>query len=94
MSLMNNVYQAFLNVGWSPNHARIMTAEVGRENDFNPKNLFGRHVDASNGKVNLGMISWQGPRGKALDATLRSKGLIDKSGNIKQSQESLKEMAR
>lgn len=94
MSLMNNVYQAFLNVGWSPNHARIMTAEVGRENDFNPKNLFGRHVDASNGKVNLGMISWQGPRGKALDATLRSKGLIDKSGNIKQSQESLNEMAR
>uniref|UniRef100_UPI0035616BA6 phage tail tip lysozyme n=1 Tax=Psychrobacter sp. TaxID=56811 RepID=UPI0035616BA6 len=94
MSLMKDVYQSFINVGWSPNQARIMTAEVGRENDFNPKNLFGRHVDASNGKVNLGMISWQGSRGKNLDARLRSKGLIDKSGNIVRSQASLNEMAK
>lgn len=94
MSLMKDVYQAFINVGWSPNQARIMTAEVGRENDFNPKNLFGRHVDASNGKVNLGMISWQGSRGKNLDSKLRSKGLIDKSGNIVRSQASLNEMAK
>ncbi|MGM8938161.1 phage tail tip lysozyme [Psychrobacter glaciei] len=94
MSLMKDVYQSFINVGWSPNQARIMTAEVGRENDFNPKNLFGRHVDASNGKVNLGMISWQGSRGKNLDARLRSKGLVDKSGNIVRSQASLNEMAK
>lgn len=94
MSLMKNVYQSFVDLGWSPNQARIMTAEVGRENDFNPKALFGRHVDASNGKVNLGMISWQGSRGKQLDKTLRAKGLIDGKGNIVRSQASLNEMAR
>lgn len=92
MSLMNSVYQAFLNIGWSPSQAKIMTAEVGRENDFNPKFVFGRHTDASNGKVNLGMISWQGSRGAALDKRLKSKGLI-KNGRIVQSQAALNEMA-
>ena len=92
MALMNNVYQAFLNQGLSPNQARIITAEVGRENDFQPQYVFGRHVDASNGKVNLGMISWQGGRGIALDKRLRSKGLVGKNG-IARSQEALNEMA-
>lgn len=92
MALMNSVYQAFLNIGWSPSQAKIMTAEVGRENDFNPKFVFGRHTDASNGKVNLGMISWQGSRGAALDKRLKSKGLI-KNGRIVQSQAALNEMA-
>lgn len=92
MSLMNSVYQAFINQGLSPNQARIITAEVGRENDFQPQYVFGRHVDASNGKVNLGMISWQGGRGAALDKRLRSKGLIGKNG-IARSQAALDEMA-
>lgn len=92
MSLMKSVYQAFINQGLSPNQARIITAEVGRENDFQPQYVFGRHVDASNGKVNLGMISWQGGRGAALDKRLRSKGLIGKNG-IARSQEALNEMA-
>lgn len=92
MSLMKSVYQAFINQGLSPNQARIITAEVGRENDFQPQYVFGRHVDASNGKVNLGMISWQGGRGAALDKRLRSKGLIGKNG-IARSQDALNEMA-
>lgn len=92
MSLMKDVYQAFINIGWSPNQARIMTADVGRENDFNPQFVFGRHTDASNGKVNLGMISWQGSRGAQLDKRLKSKGLI-KNGKIVRSQSALNEMA-
>lgn len=92
MSLMNNVYQAFINQGLSPNQARIITAEVGRENDFQPQYVFGRHVDASNGKVNLGMISWQGGRGVALDKRLRSKGLVGSNGIVR-SQAALNEMA-
>ena len=92
MSLMKSVYQAFINQGLSPNQARIITAEVGRENDFQPQYVFGRHVDASNGKVNLGMISWQGGRGAALDKRLRSKGLIGRNG-IARSQDALNEMA-
>lgn len=92
MALMDNVYQAFINQGLSPNQARIITAEVGRENDFQPQYVFGRHVDASNGKVNLGMISWQGGRGLALDKRLRSKGLIGSNG-IARSQAALNEMA-
>lgn len=92
MSLMKSVYQAFINQGLSPNQARIITAEVGRENDFQPQYVFGRHVDASNGKVNLGMISWQGGRGAALDKRLRSKGLVGKNG-IARSQAALNEMA-
>lgn len=92
MSLMKSVYQAFINQGLSPNQARIITAEVGRENDFQPQYVFGRHVDASNGKVNLGMISWQGGRGAALDKRLRSKGLVGKNG-IARSQDALNEMA-
>ena len=92
MSLMKSIYQSFINIGWSPNQARIMTAEVGRENDFNPQFVFGRHTDASNGKVNLGMISWQGSRGTALDKRLKSKGLIQ-NGRIVRSQAALNEMA-
>lgn len=92
MSLMKSVYQAFINQGLSPNQARIITAEVGRENDFQPQYVFGRHVDESNGKVNLGMISWQGGRGAALDKRLRSKGLVGKNG-IARSQDALNEMA-
>ena len=92
MSLMKGVYQAFLNQGLSPNQAKIVTAEVGRENDFQPQYLFGRHVDASNGKVNLGMISWQGGRGAALDKRLRSKGLVGGNGIVR-SQAALNEMA-
>lgn len=92
MSLMKDIYQAFINQGLSPNQARIMTAEVGRENDFQPQYVFGRHTDESNQKTNLGFISWQGKRAIALDKRLKSKGLI-KNGNIQRSQSALNEMA-
>ena len=74
--LQKQVYQAYLEAGLSPNQARIITAEVGRENSFNPQNIFGVHSDPKNGAANLGMLSWQGDRGNALYKELRSKGVI------------------
>lgn len=88
------VYKAFVNAGLSPNQAKILTAEVGRENDYQSKYLWGGHVDANNGAQNLGMISWQKGRATALSARLRAKGLIDSNGNMVRSQEALNEQAR
>lgn len=88
------VYKAFVNAGLSDNQARIMTAEVGRENGYQTRYLFGGHVDANNGASNLGMISWQKGRATNLSKHLRSKGLIDASGSIVKSQQALDEQAR
>ena len=46
--LMKGVYQSFLNAGLSPQQAAVFSAEVGRENDFNPKYIFGSHGDKAN----------------------------------------------
>lgn len=83
------VYKAFKHAGLNDNQSRIITAEVGRENDYLNKYLFGGHSDPHNGKYNLGFISWQGDRGKNLYNFLKSKGLIDSSNKIVQSQEAL-----
>lgn len=88
LSRMEQVYAAFVKAGMSDNQARIMTAEVGREGSFLDKNLFGYHNDPKNGKVNVGMISWQKDRGQALIKELTSLGLI-KNGKMVQSQEAL-----
>lgn len=90
--LQKQVYQAYLNAGLSPNQAKIITAEVGREGSFSPKNLFGVHIDPKNGAANLGMLSWQGERGQALYRDLKSKGLI-KGNSIAPTQEALNSMA-
>lgn len=91
--LQKQVYQAYLNAGLSPNQARIITAEVGREGSFSPKNLFGVHIDPKNGATNLGMLSWQGKRGQTLYSALKSQGLIRGNG-IAPTQEALNTMAR
>lgn len=91
--LQKQVYQAYLEAGLSPNQARIITAEVGRENSFNPQNIFGVHSDPKNGAANLGMLSWQGDRGNALYKELRSKGMI-KGNQITPTQDALNQMAR
>lgn len=91
--LQKQVYQAYLNAGLSPNQARIITAEVGREGSFSPKNLFGVHIDPKNGAKNLGMLSWQGNRGQALYAALKAQGLIRGNG-IAPTQDALNMMAR
>lgn len=93
MSLQQSVMKAFEKAGLSKNQARIITAEVGRENSFDPNVVFGAHTDDSNKKTNVGLLSWQNGREAPLLARLKSKGLyVD--GKIKQSQAALDEMAK
>lgn len=87
------VYDSFRNAGLSDAQSRAMTAEVGRENGYQDKYLFGGHSDPANNEYNLGMFSWQKDRGKKLYKHLNDKGLI-KNGKIVQSQEALNEQAR
>lgn len=86
------VYKAFRSAGLSDNQARIITAEVGRENDYQSKYLFGGHSDPKNNKYNLGMISWQKERGEALHKYLKELGLIQ-NGQIVKTQEALNAQA-
>lgn len=87
------VYEAWRSAGLDEQQAKIMTAEVGRENDYNPNYLFGYHKDHNNGKTNVGMLSWQGDRATEAEQRLRSAGLL-KGIKITQSQESLNLMAQ
>lgn len=91
---MLKVYQAFRNAGVDDTKARVLTAQVGREGDFLNKNLFGSHTDAANKKTNSGMISWQGSRSKSLTQYLQGQGVLDKKGNIEQTQEALNAQAK
>jgi tape measure domain-containing protein len=90
--MMLGVFSAFQNAGFSANQAKALSAEVGRENDFNPRNVFGSHTDAANGATNTGFFSWQGSRSTELRQSLTEKGLM-KDGKIEFSQESLNAMA-
>lgn len=92
--LQQMVYKAFRNNGLSDNQAKIMTAEVGRENSYDPNVLFGMHSDPKNKAVNVGMFSWQGDRGKKLYGQLKSKGLIGSDSRIFRTQEALDAMAK
>lgn len=86
MSIMKMVYQAGLNNGLSPNQARAFTAEVGRENDFNPSFIFGEHRDSN--RDNVGIISWNQGRRSNLYSYLQKRGISTKNG-IERSQRSL-----
>lgn len=83
------VYQAFLKAGLTSKQSLAFAAQVGREGDFKNSNLFGSHTDNNNGAINVGMLSWQGPRAKELLKDLRSKDLLNVDGTIKQVQEAL-----
>lgn len=83
------VYQGYIKAGATDSMARYLTSEVGREGDFLSKNIFGSHQDKNNGYTNTGILSYQKTRSKDLMAFLKSKGLLDAKGNIKQSQESV-----
>lgn len=87
------VLNAMLKAGFTESQAIAMTAEVGRENDYNSKYLYGGHTDRANGAHNIGMISWQGDRAKKLQQYLASQGLW-KNGKMVQSQEALDAQAR
>lgn len=86
MSIMQMVYQAGLNNGLSSAQARAFTAEVGRENDFQEKYIFGEHRDSN--RDNVGIISWNQGRRTNLYKYLASKGIPTKGG-IERSQRAL-----
>lgn len=90
---MAMVLQALKNAGLSDNQARILGAEIGRENSFQDKYLWGYHKDPKNGKTNIGIISWQGTRAKGVERALENAGLIQ-NGKIVKGQESLDIMAK
>ena len=92
-SLKEQVLQGFKNAGLSLNQARILAAEVGRENSFDPNVIFGVHSDPENKKTNVGMLSWQNGREVPLLNSLKSNGLIE-NGKIKQGQKAIDLMAR
>jgi len=88
------VYASFKKQGLTDAQAKALTAEVGRENDFNAKTMFGKHTDMakdSKGRdiTNYGMFSWNRDRADKLKKFMADKGLMDKDGNFKKSQESL-----
>lgn len=87
------VYKAFRNAGMSDGQSRAMTAEIGRENGYQDKYLFGNHIDPANGKRNVGMMSWQKDRGENVYNRLKSSGQI-KNGQMLRTQENLNEQAR
>lgn len=91
---MLRVYQAFRNAGLGDKQARVMTAQVGRENDFRNEAMFGSHKDENNGYTNTGFISWQKTRSTKLMQSLQGHGVLDKNGKIQQTQDALDAQAK
>lgn len=92
------VYRAFRNGGLSHNQALAITAEVGRENGFDPKYVFGGHIDPAGAKgggtiQNTGFLSWNGSRGANLQNYLRQVGAMVRGG-MARTQEALNAQAR
>lgn len=90
--LIRGVYQGFRNAGLSHEASMVMVGEVGRENAYEPRYLFGTHSDPHNKVTNTGLISWQGDRKVALERELTSKGLMQ-GGKMIASQETLNAQA-
>ncbi len=91
MYYAQQIYNSLREHEFSEQQARIMVAEIGRENSFNPDYLFGTHGDPKNRQPNIGLISWQGDRAKGLIKRLTEKGLY-KNGKITRSKASIDEM--
>ncbi|EEV22060.1 hypothetical protein ENHAE0001_2220 [Enhydrobacter aerosaccus SK60] len=75
------VYKAYRNAGLSHNQAMAITAEVGRENSFNPSTLFGTHTDPAKDKNggairNVGMLSWNQGRDAQVLNYMRNAGVL------------------
>lgn len=85
---MMGVYKAFLKAGMSEAQAKAMTAEIGRENEYG-NGLWKTHKDHKNGKMNVGMMSWQNGRDQQLLAHLKRGGHLNADGTIKRTQASL-----
>lgn len=90
---MKGVYDAFRAAGLPHEAAKSFAAEIGRENDFRERFMFGTHTDANNGQMNGGMMSWQKERFPKMMEFLRQRGQLNPDGSIKQTQEALNAQA-
>lgn len=87
------VYDAYVSAGLSHKQALAFTAEVGRENGYNPDLMFGTHTDL-NGQTNIGMVSMQRDRRLNLQEFLAKEGLLDAEGKMIPGQATLNAQAR
>lgn len=99
-AVQKSVYDAFVKAGFSDSQARALTAEVGRENNFEERLIFGTHAEPGGGagvrgRPNQGMLSWGDPsRRRNFLEHMQNEGMIDDKGNIKPGQASLEAQAR
>lgn len=99
-AVQKSVYDAFVKAGFSDSQSRALTAEVGRENNFEERHIFGTHSEPGGsagvrGRPNQGMLSWGDPsRRRAFLEHMQSEGMIDDKGNIKPGQAALEAQAR
>ena len=91
---MKMTYDAFTAAGFSHRQSLALTAEVGRENGYQEKFMFGTHSDPYNNATNLGMLSMQGPRLTNLKEALKAEGRFDVNGELIRDQETMNAMAR
>lgn len=91
---MNEMVSAAKEAGFEPYQAKAVIGEVGRENGFQQRYIFGAHTDAANGKQNVGLISWQGPRNAAFMNHMKEAGYVDENGKLIPSREALTEQFR
>lgn len=84
------LYREFRARGWTDAGARQMVAQIGRENRFDPRYLYGEHQDANpRAGTNIGMVSWNGPRRTAFLQFMTERGLV-RDGRIVPGPESLR----
>lgn len=94
-SIRKNVYNSFLSAGFSPQQSKALTAEVGRENNFNPNLIYGTHAEPGGGagvrgRENIGIFSWGDPKRHAQFVEyMRSNGGYDENGKLKRDQNTL-----
>ncbi len=76
-------------LGWSQPARQSFLGDMGRENNWNRKTIFGGHRDPKNNAQNLGIISWQGDRRTKLLKHMEERGVAGRDDD-----DALREMAR
>jgi len=91
---VQTLYDEFRSLGYTDEGSKRVIAEIGREGSFANQNLFGTHSDPAKGITNQGMISWNAERRTKLLSEAKKAGVLDTSGNLKQTPEALRFQAR
>ena len=76
MNYAQQIYASLREYGLSAQQARIMTAEIGRENSFNPNFLFGSHADPKKWRNKCWTDFLAGNSGEKANCGINSKGFI------------------